>query len=419
MPVTLPQNPQRGVYEDFISAWLSALGYFIETHVQQRNVLELDVVGSDFDDPPRRILFEAKSGGSGFSDLFKVFGWRTYLGIPRGIVVANQATDAPTQVLLAEVATRTNTETVVIHPTMALWDSTVRPITAVDPLLRQRLLEAAWHYRIAARRAYAAFERVCRSNRDDELFARARGYDLAVEASFFSGDASERITRLYRAFTDSPNITGEFVARFAGTRNITIDAAYRQLENLPDALHIQHVMMLEHRARTLIVRHSLDVTRPTPPVRGRRRERTFWDRLPVSFRDGHQRLHELTFKARIPYLLQVFTEYFGGMHTQDRDLTLLSQLTDLSRDQVDEALGMLDMFFPGGGAEWSWRSQSHNGRLTRLKLCPAIARGSGALLHLLGATRRNFAHLDGNRRTLYQTWHASLVEVVQAQLDER
>ena len=318
--------------------------------------------------------------------------------------------------MLGDVAARTNTESIVVHPAMALWSTPVRPVSAVDEAVRQRLLQAAWHYRLATRRAYAAFERVCRTNRDDDLFARARAYDLAVEASFFARDAVDRITRLYRAFRDSPNLAGEFVTRFAQTRNIGIDEAYRQLENRPDALHIQHVMMLEHRARILIVRHALDVVRPPQSPRGKRRKPTFYDQLPRGFRDGHEQLHALAFKTHVPYTLQVFAEYFGGMHTHQRDLDVLSQITGLTLDQVTEALDLLDVFFsmPTG----SWRSTSHNERLTRLKLCPAISRGTGALFHLLGTTRRNFAHFADGRRTLYQRWHDALVEVVQAQLDE-
>jgi hypothetical protein len=99
----LPTDPKNLMYEDFVGACLSALGYFVEPRIRQfidkQNVLELDAVISNVADPPDRILVEAKSGNWGFADVFKVYGWRSYLGNPRGFVVSR--TSDPTKMKLS------------------------------------------------------------------------------------------------------------------------------------------------------------------------------------------------------------------------------------------------------------------------------------------------------------------------------
>lgn len=407
--LALPENPTDLVYEDFVAAWLSALGYFIETRIREHNVLELDVVASDMSLPPVRTLVEAKSGSWGMPDMFKVYGWRMYLEIPRGLVVALSAPDAAKQTLLERVAKRTKVDAAHVSPSKILWNGPMAAVSAVDENLRGKLLDVAWRGRLAARRARESFENVTKSAADDELFQRARRYDAAVEASFFSPNAQERIENLYAAYKESPNLTGEFVERLAKKLGDDEDATYRALENDPVALHVQHVMALEHRARILIIRYALEIAMPNKgdKVALAKFRRAF----PKSFREGLDALHRTEFRARVPYALQLFFEYFGGMHDGEADLESLATYCGLKVEQVEKAIEMLDVFFPGTGT-WSWCSTSHLGRLTRLKLCPAIVRGAGAILHRLTRGHADFRHLK-DRASLYAKWETSLNAIVQ------
>jgi hypothetical protein len=417
----IPVQPRELLFEDFVAAWLSALGYFVETRVRQHNVLELDVVTSDMADPPTKALFEAKSGRGGFADLFKVFGWRTYLGIPKGYVARSKQADGAKATLLGEVSERTAVNIITVDPaSSAPWDGPIEPVTAVDPETRQKFLEAARHQRTAVRRAHGAFERVCKSASEDDLFQRARRYDYAVEASFFARTPRGRIEKLYAAFRESPKLTGEFVERLARRAGVVSLDMYRRLENDPEALHVQYIMLLEHRARILIIRHALDLdvpTRPPSPSRGpATSDAHHYYALPQTFRDGHERLRSLTFRSRVPYVLQVFLEYFGGMYASEGDLDLLSRLTGLTGPEVEQTIALLDVFFPKADDDaWRWCSTSHGGRLTRLKFCPAIARGAGALLHRVAHGHDSFTHL-GPRDALYSQWSEVLIKVVQEQV---
>src|SRR5262245_56341247 len=87
MPIALPRKGLTGEqYEDFVAASLKALGYFTESRLTFREgtqeVLELDVLATPVGMGGKaRLLFEAKKGSPSFSDVFKLFGQRTYLGI--------------------------------------------------------------------------------------------------------------------------------------------------------------------------------------------------------------------------------------------------------------------------------------------------------------------------------------------------
>ena len=80
---SLPEMPQGKELEDYVAAFLHCGRYFVEKSIierEQKDILELDMVATAYvDGLPRRLLFEVKSGSWGFSDLFKLLGWKTYL----------------------------------------------------------------------------------------------------------------------------------------------------------------------------------------------------------------------------------------------------------------------------------------------------------------------------------------------------
>jgi hypothetical protein len=95
MSTELPDVPETGQQlEDYVAALFLAAEHFVEKNVTEPNVLELDIVATDYEmDPPRVILAEAKSGGWGYGDLFKVAGWMRYLWIGEGAFFCQGAGD--------------------------------------------------------------------------------------------------------------------------------------------------------------------------------------------------------------------------------------------------------------------------------------------------------------------------------------
>lgn len=87
----LPASPRGQELEDFVAAVLQSTGHFVEKNVEEPNVLELDIVATTYAPQPTRRLFEVKETSPQFSDIFKVLGWMTYLGIERGAFVSGRA----------------------------------------------------------------------------------------------------------------------------------------------------------------------------------------------------------------------------------------------------------------------------------------------------------------------------------------
>lgn len=73
-------------------AALRASGYFTEARIvlrpESKEVLELDVVGAPAGRAsPDRAVLKAELSKAGFPELFKLYGQRMYLDIPRALVV--------------------------------------------------------------------------------------------------------------------------------------------------------------------------------------------------------------------------------------------------------------------------------------------------------------------------------------------
>src|SRR5262245_25587304 len=92
--VRLPDLPKDKEFEEYVAAYLQSDGKFIERKVIEKSVaevLEFNIIATQYDvDLPRLQLIEVKSGGWGFPDLFKVYGWMNYLNIIEGGFVAQK-----------------------------------------------------------------------------------------------------------------------------------------------------------------------------------------------------------------------------------------------------------------------------------------------------------------------------------------
>ena len=84
--LSLPKIPKDCYYEDYIAAILNAGGYYLQRSIHHNingiEMLELDAVATKIEkDKVRNTVIEIKSGGWGIRDIFKVFGWLNYLSI--------------------------------------------------------------------------------------------------------------------------------------------------------------------------------------------------------------------------------------------------------------------------------------------------------------------------------------------------
>src|SRR5688500_11813272 len=96
--IELPKIPKEKDYEDYLCAFLQAGGLYVERSIIHREVaelLELDILTTDFqENSAQNNLIEIKGGDWGFSDIFKIRGWLTYLNYSSGSFIVQKSRDS-------------------------------------------------------------------------------------------------------------------------------------------------------------------------------------------------------------------------------------------------------------------------------------------------------------------------------------
>ena len=98
MVVGLPKNYKDDYYEIAVSRFIRMLGYFTENKLvfdpEKASLLEIDTVATPAsEDYACRILIEAKSGKTGADDIFKIYGWKTFLGLDKACIIRKTPND--------------------------------------------------------------------------------------------------------------------------------------------------------------------------------------------------------------------------------------------------------------------------------------------------------------------------------------
>src|ERR1700680_1104697 len=140
--IELPAHPKDKEFEEYIAAYLQCAGFYIERNIVERDVkevLELDIITTDYGQcPPSMRLVEIKSGGWGFPEVFKVYGWLKYLEIERGALVVKDAKETPeAQKFYADKANTLNIDLVVADP-LGDTDTAIAVLPATEARVLKR-----------------------------------------------------------------------------------------------------------------------------------------------------------------------------------------------------------------------------------------------------------------------------------------
>ncbi|RMH27506.1 MAG: hypothetical protein D6692_07590 [Planctomycetota bacterium] len=429
--ITLPKNPHGEDYEDLVGAYLLALGYFIETNLHLREgtveILELDIIATPTTNPlSEAVLLDAKSGKSGFADIFKMFGWMKYLDISKGCVVRTQSPDASKRDAMEVVKQATN-----VHVATLDLASDVVDLACLDGAsiamtddVRTSILSAAWYGRIGQRKCLRAFIDFCKSEGDSvEAVKAAIDYRWAIEQAFLAPKPIRRASRLYSAYSASPQVTGGLIAHVAGGDATQEKAEWEKVRDLPERLGFQYSLMLENTARLGIVKNALlhlldkESQPSTPKPKGP--QEIDWSAfsewtMPESFRTGLAALKAHPHRTKIPRLFQIFIEVFGGFYRlgADDDLAHLSVCTGIPKEDIVPCLEMFNSFFPIPGGWFI----SAKGEMAMMKMVPAVFRGTGAFVRGGLSRETNYSRLYPQMGWLVSKWHNALYHVLEPHL---
>lgn len=421
--IRLPARPANQDYEDFLTASLTALGYFTETRLKLRKgtleIGELDIVASPVGEGASdRILFEAKSGKSGYSDLFKVFGQKTYLKMCSACIAL---TDGAGGVVNSEHIKRLMDEMGVkqcIYSPKEELTSLADARTSVGDKLRHRVALTVWWHGTALRIAQAQFVHFCKSSSSSEHADAAYEYHKAIEDAFFQKTSLKRVEALYRAYQASPNLTGNLINELAGQPNT--NDTFRELENSSEHLWLQYFMLLEHRARICIIKNALDHSVGEEPSKGTIRvgdkkfSYSLISLLPRTFQAGLKDLQDWKWADRLPYLLQVFIQCFGGFYfaTQE-ELKIMSEITGIPANEIVNGLTFLQKFFP---CDKGWFYQQPDD-LVRMRFIPALSLGTGCFFRQYAYDCDNYEARYPKMGWLMSKWHNAVFAILKEHLE--
>jgi len=406
---SLPRDPKGWELEDFVAAHFASRQCYVETGVKERGpdeLLELDIVWTDFRQSPEKSSpVEVKSGDWGLGDVFKLFGWTSYLGLPPGQFVHKEPCGRVAPQSLQHVERRTGTRFLHVPApgsAEAAFASLGLPAPAAAEL-PELLRFSFW----AQRRLLKSLSEAIRQDLCPQTARKAKEYhQLINDAVFFMPDVRERVRALVTAHFTHRQL-GASAAYEIETRRAEFDAP-PQTKTFEKALYaghrfpIQACLYLEHRARLYILKAVVEYWL--------RRERGEFNKSTLQFSqllidlpdgqltkamaEGAEKLSAAASFRQFPVFWQVLLWSWGGVLRTDNEQEEFAQLsieTGVPVEEIPLALSAFDQLFPTPGG---WFRQPGGGdSRSVLLLMPAAIRGIGSYRRLLFAKVNEYSKI--------------------------
>lgn len=394
--IHLPDLPKDEYYEDLVAALLCAGGYYIEKKIDLReptNVLELDVVTSKYyPDHVDKTLFEIKSAGWGFPDVFKVRGWLDYLALPKASFVCLN-TNKSDFAQMQQVARKLDID---------LLERVIE-----DKKIKEDYLLKAYEIKVANKKLYdcatwsirfaLCCERIIVNKYLKPLVkdpSALHSYQCAndflymvCEHSFFQNNAYERIKEVFEAFIKYKNLTARMdTERLSGfypdSDNATLSKEsfsklFYECSSDKNPLHI--ALYAELMCRMTMLQLSVEESFRDKELTG---IMSVIERLglPNNIKNGITTLQtNHKYYYLYPHFWQIFIYVFGGFileEKKDKEYEMLSELTGIPVDEIPNALMAFDVLFPMDGSSWLFTNTYSN--ITILHFMPLSLSGVGA-----------------------------------------
>jgi hypothetical protein len=377
----LPDTPAGRELEDFFAALLQSTGHYVEKNIEEPNILELDIVATDYRaGAARSRLFEVKGTNARLEDIFKLVGRMRYLGIQEGaFVTTGQPRDRETE-WFRGVCERCNVRFVMVPA-----------IPAAPQVFEEHafgraeaLAHAVWRYSFWIERILV---RTVRDMRRTVMAARAANdYHMLVNSGvFLTPDPVEKVAKLYAAYQEHPRLTAELAEEMAGDWERG-QALLRQalLTSRHPALHA--ALYFEHRGRLSILKAAADYLLQGGPVDATDpnniRVNFGLVDLPQTFLGGLDWLGSQPKYWLFPLFWQNYLWGWGGLlpdQHRERVLGDIATASGLSPAEAESALQALDHLFPIDGG---WHRHFENADYQFVVLTPAPFQGLGAFHQL-------------------------------------
>jgi hypothetical protein len=412
--VELPKIPKDKDYEDYLCAYLQAGGLYVERSIIHREVeelLELDILTTDFQqDSANNLLIEIKGGDWGFSDIFKIRGWLTYLHYDEGCFIVQKSRPSISyfQNKAKELNIRLidNSDLSKTKETLSFFFKTEPEKAEIETIRFSYLLERK---HLAQIKYFKKKSPGLKSyqNLDDYFFK-------TISGSFFSRDPIRRINKLFDTFIKYKNITAKICNELNGgdfdddsikelSSNCFSETFYKAKNNI---FHVS--LYVEHLARLTILKCAIEHL--IDKLKGNYDPKDIFNQLeyltlPNTIKTGLTEITKDKYFYLYPRFWQFFTYVFGGfilIDIKESEYELLSNKTGVPVDEIPNAFDAFNKLFPRNDG---WFFELPKSSILWHRFFPISFCGIGAnyrrLVYTDDKDYDNLYHLLSNDKTQY------------------
>jgi len=387
--LTLPDIPKKKDYEDYVAALLQAGGYYLERGVILRlrhDFLELDIVSTKFEkDKYCRILAEVKSGGWGYSDVFKVRGWLDYLELDKANFIVQKTTDDMDldkiffdKIKVHLVNDKQLDDGEIYNAYNIKGESVSSDVVAI--LRYSYALEKEMLLTLQCRK---------KSEPENVGFNKLDKFIFNVSNNvFFEPAPIDKLSALFALYTDNKNITARISKELNGeTYPDNGDKLFLETSDFkhlfydatePDILYVS--LYAELMSRLAIMKACIEDILIGKDKKTLAERIKYFD-LPANIIiGGLYKLKGEKYFYLYPYFWQVFIYLFGGFILkckQKEEYQLLSDYTGISNEEIPNALDAFDLLFPLVCDSW-FIDQRHT-EIQVMQFFPVPFRGIGVI----------------------------------------
>lgn len=400
--IELPKNPKGHQLEEFVAAFYQICGFFIEQNAilkeDTTEILELDIIKTDYAEKlPNIELVEVKSGGWGFPDIFKIRGWMDFLNIKRGAFVVTKNRDDFES--YRKVSEKLNINIDYFSNFTEIEEDFIEQIIDRDGAEDDLMM---WRYSNWVSRNLLLYlkEQKKATYKDKQGAVRLSNYlNILTDDVFYSYNVVSRLDKLYREYSNTPNITKKIANEIAGN-DFDDDCSeipkeiYKKTFFEGELNLLQCSTYIEHKARVSIMKAAVDKhlysdagleekKKVVIKIKDEIYEFGAPDYLPASFADGLEKLSSQKYFIKYPLFWQWFLWGMGGFVLEDyreQEYELMSKKTGIEVDYIDEALASYQTLFPTSNGWFTEPSKYNNFRA--IKMFPVQFRGIGAYYRL-------------------------------------
>ncbi|MBI2868050.1 MAG: hypothetical protein HYX97_06920 [Chloroflexi bacterium] len=429
----LPTIPKGKYLEDYVAALLQHNGYFVEKSAVERGeaeVLELDILATYYPERiPTKVLFEVKSGAWGFSDIFKLLGWKTYLSpqkVNRAFFVASQvSTDTPVK-FFEEKCNQLGITLVAVpdpeklEPAMITAELMSEPVSPLDRSIWQF---SFWMERCTQRVVSQARKAAGPAKGPGEVY---QYQELIKNGMLLTGNIRERLSALFDAHFDHPDLSKNVANEMDHILPVAQwPAGTHWSEALKKCEHplVQAALYYQQKSRLAILKGAVDYAcmdlagflpkKKTVKFHGLE--------IPLStltpnFHVAVDAIKSIQDFERIPCLWQSFMWKWGAfflVEKEEDETVALAKEVKMPVESAKQALLLFDKLFP---LDSSWFVELQGVKI--LKLFPCTFRGVGSYLRLC-RTKADDYQVFRSPKTPYlatnlSRWHNTGAELLES-----